>query len=394
MPPPNLKTGDKKPEPDNDASTTAAAPAAASAPHDDSETLNESRANNNRTTSKRSYRRTSAGNTLKSATKKPISNVHHKHKRSSSNESKSFSVVSPSKEQEPDVGKQRVPATMMMPVQSQLHHQITNATKLSSSFTAPTNNDDDNEGDDDADAGGDGQEEEEESDNEKNDANSSYSSDSWGDDGNDDEYSHAGEDDNSDYMCESSSEGSGGYSSGDSDFENESLEDGWNVIASHRQCVRNHEADLRMIDFAQCIANADRLKPIDDPPSSSEEEIEVEELVEEGDGEEEEGVDVYVDGVNGVPGGNNRTYTPPRLVKRRIRRRKLARSLRVTFPPTTKGPDQGYLLGLKTLIYSFEDIWKEYGGGGHVRIDSLPESFRNRTGDIALLAKQQQEDAT
>ncbi|KAI8614328.1 hypothetical protein BC830DRAFT_1065601 [Chytriomyces sp. MP71] len=79
----------------------------------------------------------------------------------------------------------------------------------------------------------------------------------------------------------------------------------------------------------------------------------------------------------------------PRLTKYRIRRAKQVRSIRVTFPPTTKGPDQGYLLGLKTLIYSFEEIWKEYGGAGHVRLDTLPEHVRNRMGDIALLAMQQ-----
>ncbi|KAI8843959.1 hypothetical protein BJ741DRAFT_527923 [Chytriomyces cf. hyalinus JEL632] len=91
-----------------------------------------------------------------------------------------------------------------------------------------------------------------------------------------------------------------------------------------------YDADLRMIDFAQCVSNVDR---------------------------------------------------------------KLVRSTRVTFPPTTKGPDQGYMLGLKTLISSFEGIWKDYGGAGHVRLDSLPEEYQNRMGDIALLAKQQLEVA-
>lgn len=31
--------------------------------------------------------------------------------------------------------------------------------------------------------------------------------------------------------------------------------------------------------------------------------------------------------------------------------------VKVPFPPTTKGPDNGYLLGLKTLIKVYQDIW-------------------------------------
>ncbi|KAJ3025176.1 UNVERIFIED_CONTAM: hypothetical protein HDU68_007406 [Siphonaria sp. JEL0065] len=334
-------------------------------------------------TSKRSYRRTSAGNTLKSSTAGQRSS---KQSRSNADgdgpEISGFSIVGSGgvKEEEgggdgqTDIRKQPLPgAQVSSHVQSQLQHQIANATRLSTSFTVPHGEEIDEGDQDDLN-------QEQENDEA---SSSGYSSDSWGDDGNDDEYSHAGEDDNSDYMCRSMEDddyyySSESYSSGDSDFENESGEDGWNVIASHRQCVKNHEADLRMIDFAQCIANADCLKPVDDPPSSSEEEVEVEEVVEEAADDEK---------VGGSGGGGG--YTP-RIVKRKLRRRKVQRSIRVTFPPTTKGPDQGYLLGLKTLIYSFEDIWKEYGGGGHVRIDSLPESYRNRLGDIALLARQQQ----
>ncbi|KAJ3246516.1 hypothetical protein HDU78_006736 [Chytriomyces hyalinus] len=195
-----------------------------------------------------------------------------------------------------------------------------------------------------------------------------YSSDSWTDDGCSDLYHSNDDSDQS-------------YSSGDSDFEHaRNDEHGWDVIASHRQCVKNREADLRMIDFAQCVSNVDRLKSTDEPASSDEEDVTLfEPVVHDGqnEGSTAEGGEALRSG----------------LVGRVVRRRKLVRSTRVTFPPTTKGPDQGYMLGLKTLISSFEGIWKDYGGAGHVRLDSLPEEYQNRMGDIALLAKQQVEVA-
>ncbi|KAJ3083847.1 hypothetical protein HDU99_005560 [Rhizoclosmatium hyalinum] len=286
---------------------------------------------------RRTFRRTSAGNSIVSLTTDG-----------------NFNIID---NNESDIHKRDVigvPSSQL----SQLKSQIANARKISSSITAP-----------------------EESDQEDHEISSSgYSSGSW--DTDDDENSSIDHDDtHSDYLGGSGSS-TKSYSSGSSDFESESVEDGWNVIASHRQCVKNREADLRMIDFAQCISNADRLKAIDEAPSSSEEEVEVEELVEE---------PVHLHDTSKI--GNLENSATPKLVKRKIRRPKRHPSIRVTFPPTTKGPDQGYLLGLKTLIYSFEDIWKEYGGGGHVRIDSLPERFQQRTGDIALLAKQQGETA-
>lgn len=48
------------------------------------------------------------------------------------------------------------------------------------------------------------------------------------------------------------------------------------------------------------------------------------------------------------------------------------------YPPTTSGPDGGYLLGLRTLITNFEEIYKELsdGTGGHVLMESLSLSQR------------------
>jgi hypothetical protein len=80
------------------------------------------------------------------------------------------------------------------------------------------------------------------------------------------------------------------------------------------------EIDVRMIDFANCVTNADLL---------SEENAE------------------------------------KRIV--------------VNCPPTTHGSDLGYLLGLKTLIKNFEEIHKELGGltsSGHILKEKISKSTR------------------
>ncbi len=53
------------------------------------------------------------------------------------------------------------------------------------------------------------------------------------------------------------------------------------------------------------------------------------------------------------------------------------------YPPTTNGPDGGYLLGLRTLIAKFEELYGELSGdgknldeNGHVAIASLSKSQR------------------
>ena len=54
-------------------------------------------------------------------------------------------------------------------------------------------------------------------------------------------------------------------------------------------------------------------------------------------------------------------------------------AIRVNYPPTTKGPDQGYLLGLKTLIKNFEELFRELGGlenGSHVLKEKVSKSAR------------------
>ncbi|KAJ3041461.1 hypothetical protein HDV00_009257 [Rhizophlyctis rosea] len=83
---------------------------------------------------------------------------------------------------------------------------------------------------------------------------------------------------------------------------------------------RPRDVDLKMIDFSHCVANADRLKA----PSE-------------------------------VPASPSEAGSPPVVT--------------VPYPPTKKGPDSGYLLGLRTLIRSFEDLYRELGGGG-VNVDA------------------------
>ncbi|KAJ3314920.1 hypothetical protein HDU76_002319, partial [Blyttiomyces sp. JEL0837] len=179
----------------------------------------------------------------------------------------------------------------------------------------------------------------------------------------------------------------------DADFEDDEDEDE-DVTPPHQRTYRKHEADLRMIDFAQCIANADLLKSIDEPPTDEEDiEEDVEEVVVVEGGDQvieasEPSIHRRVDrlAVDGdgydlttrsssapttsafkkapkvVVSGTNKEKSissPPQ--KRLIKRKR--KYVRVPFPPTTKGPDSGYLLGLRTLIRSFEDIWHEYSSG-------------------------------
>jgi len=49
----------------------------------------------------------------------------------------------------------------------------------------------------------------------------------------------------------------------------------------------------------------------------------------------------------------------------------------VPFPPTHKGPDRGYLLGVGNLIMFFEEIYKDFGANGHVYKKDYPEFFNS-----------------
>ena len=58
----------------------------------------------------------------------------------------------------------------------------------------------------------------------------------------------------------------------------------------------------------------------------------------------------------------------------------------VNCPPTTSGPDMGYILGLKSLIRSFEEIHKELSisDTGHVLKEKISKSLR-ATAEVGLL---------
>ncbi|KAJ3015735.1 hypothetical protein HKX48_004420 [Thoreauomyces humboldtii] len=75
------------------------------------------------------------------------------------------------------------------------------------------------------------------------------------------------------------------------------------------------DVDMKMIDFANCVSNAQVLRKLEEDSTTSVPSTPI------------EGPDANAGGI-----------------------------IRVPFPPTTRGPDNGYLLGLRTLIHSFEDL--------------------------------------
>jgi hypothetical protein len=130
----------------------------------------------------------------------------------------------------------------------------------------------------------------------------------------------------------------------DEDEAMDSFSDEDEIIIGHHHSIKHHEADVRMIDFANCVSNADYLKNKDEPPTDDEEGSLM-----------NDSIDISL---------SSATSDAPLPGKKSPSKRK---AVRVSYPPTTKGPDSGYLLGLRTLIKAFEEIWLEHGGGGHVK---------------------------
>ena len=175
-----------------------------------------------------------------------------------------------------------------------------------------------------------------------------------------------------------------GHEDGDDELDEEGMDDFEDEDGDEeednlilRSSPRKHEADIRMIDFAQCISNAHQLKSIDDPLTDQEDS-------EFGESEDDRKDKFYIDEAGEILASKGdvesimkETDNSARPVKSKsnnksnYRRKAHSKSIRVSFPPTTKGPDGGYLLGLKTLIKAFEDIWIEHGSNGHVRKSSL-----------------------
>ena len=58
----------------------------------------------------------------------------------------------------------------------------------------------------------------------------------------------------------------------------------------------------------------------------------------------------------------------------------------VPFPPTHKGADMGYLLGVRNLIMFFEEIYKDFGSNGHVNKKDFPEIFNKSNTNTDTIA--------
>ncbi len=97
----------------------------------------------------------------------------------------------------------------------------------------------------------------------------------------------------------------------------------WSEVEDNENSTPLKVPVMKMIDFANCIVNANLLRPMPD---------------------------------NEVPGGGGMGEEDIKYVN---------------YPPTTRGPDTGYLLGLGSLIRSFEELERDYGSGKgyHVQIN-------------------------
>ncbi|KAJ3104568.1 hypothetical protein HDU97_009080 [Phlyctochytrium planicorne] len=111
---------------------------------------------------------------------------------------------------------------------------------------------------------------------------------------------------------------------------------------------REKEADLRMIDFAQCVATADRMKALEQNA-----------VVGDGGGLGGLGDAGAKDAGVPLPESKNPVINSSLVEEDVVGGVKI---IRVPFPPTTKGPDSGYLLGLRTLIQNFREILEAHGG--------------------------------
>ncbi|KAJ3170193.1 hypothetical protein HDU88_008819 [Geranomyces variabilis] len=123
-----------------------------------------------------------------------------------------------------------------------------------------------------------------------------------------------------------------------------------------------HDVDMKMIDFANCVSNAHLLRRLDDgtsPQSGAGEPI------------------------------SATTAAPPSSP---LAASSAGGTIRVPFPPTTRGPDHGYLLGLRTLMNVFEELHRELGAGSAEAIapamsDSITTPRRSSRAGVILDAQ-------
>ncbi|KAJ3150768.1 hypothetical protein HDU86_006276 [Geranomyces michiganensis] len=107
-------------------------------------------------------------------------------------------------------------------------------------------------------------------------------------------------------------------------------------LSSASSSAGMRDVDMKMIDFANCVSNAHLLRRSDD-----------------GTLQQQTGAGEAITASAGAP-----PLTPLSPTSKDV-----PGTIRVPFPPTTRGPDHGYLLGLRTLINVFEELYRELGAG-------------------------------
>lgn len=121
------------------------------------------------------------------------------------------------------------------------------------------------------------------------------------------------------------------------DYLNE--EDDSDSYSTVKRCLKNKEVVVHLIDFAHCTNEA-HLMVSTDPKKRGD-------------------IDITKPVYNPVTGKEEKYILVP-------------------FPPTHKGPDMGYLLGVRNLIMFFEEIYRDFGSNGHVYKKDFPELFKKQ----------------
>ncbi|ORX52503.1 SAICAR synthase-like protein [Piromyces finnis] len=123
------------------------------------------------------------------------------------------------------------------------------------------------------------------------------------------------------------------------DRHNTNNEDDPDSYSTVQRCLYNKEVVVHLIDFAHCTNDA-HLMVSTDPKKRGD-------------------IDITQPVINSITGKEENYILVP-------------------FPPTHKGPDMGYLLGLRNLIMFFEEIYKDFGANGHVYKKDYPEIFNKQ----------------
>jgi len=120
---------------------------------------------------------------------------------------------------------------------------------------------------------------------------------------------------------------------------NDEDEDDPDSYSTAKRCLKNKEVVVHLIDFAHCTNDA-HLMVSTDPKKRGD-------------------VDITKPMINPITGKEENYILVP-------------------FPPTHKGPDMGYLLGVRNLIMFFEEIYRDFGSNGHAYKKDYPEIFNKQ----------------